>query len=106
MSLEAGSGVKAHYCKVQLYNKLRPGTVVGLVFRNGTRPRRPRPRPAVTKRDLSWSAPLAGKPSTRGQFGFPAETGAAPMTGAPAAHCSRLIPPWSRELSGQRPETS
>ncbi len=54
----------------------------------------------------SRSAPLAGKPSTRGQFGFPAETGAAPITGAPAAHCLKLIPPWSRELSGQRPETS
>ena len=44
--------------------------------------RRPRP-PALRK---SWSAPLAGKPSTRGLFGFPEDTGAAPIMGAPAAH--------------------
>jgi hypothetical protein len=44
----------------------------------------------------SWSAPLAGKPSTRGLFGFPEDTGAAPMTGAPAAHCSRLWLPEPR----------
>jgi hypothetical protein len=35
----------------------------------------------------SWSAPLPDKPSDRGLFGFPEDTGAAPITGAPAAHC-------------------
>ena len=54
----------------------------------------------------SWGAPLPGKPSDRGLFGLAEDTAAAPITGAPAAHCFRLIPPWSRELSGQRPETS
>src|ERR1700733_6662941 len=33
------------------------------------------------------SAPLPDKPSSRGLFGLPEGTGAAPMTGAPAAHC-------------------
>jgi hypothetical protein len=33
------------------------------------------------------SAPLPDKPSGRGLFGLPEGTGAAPMTGAPAAHC-------------------
>src|ERR1700685_1379218 len=33
------------------------------------------------------SDPLPDKPSGRGLFGLPEGTGAAPMTGAPAAHC-------------------
>ncbi len=48
----------------------------------------------------SWGAPLPAKPSDRGQFGFPAETGAAPMTGAPAAHCSRLLRQSFEDLAG------
>jgi hypothetical protein len=40
--------------------------------------------------EKSWSAPLPDKPSDRGLFGFPEDTGAAPITGAPAAHCFRL----------------
>jgi hypothetical protein len=35
----------------------------------------------------SWSAPPPDKPSGQGLFGLPEGTGAAPMTGAPAAHC-------------------
>src|SRR5277367_4734569 len=47
------------------------------------------------------SAPLAGKPSTRGLFGIPEGTGAAPITGAPAAHCSDSSPqPEPRGLYG------
>jgi hypothetical protein len=43
---------------------------------------------------------LPGKPSDRGQFGFPAETGAAPMTGAPAAHCLKLLRHGLENLAG------
>jgi hypothetical protein len=45
----------------------------------------------------SWSAPLPDKPSDRGLFGLPEDTGAAPITGAPAAHCFRL---WLQEPRG------
>ena len=48
----------------------------------------------------SWGAPLPGKPSDRGQFGFPAETGAAPITGAPAAHCLKLLRHGLENLAG------
>jgi hypothetical protein len=48
----------------------------------------------------SWSAPLAGKPSTRGLFGFPEDTGAAPITGAPAAHCFKLFRHGLENLAG------
>jgi hypothetical protein len=58
--------------------------------------RRPRP-PALQK---SWSAPLAGKPSTRGLFGLPEGTGAAPITGAPAAHCFKLLRHGLENLAG------
>ena len=43
---------------------------------------------------------MPGKPSDRGQFGFPAETGAAPITGAPAAHCLRLLRQDLENLAG------
>ena len=40
-----------------------------------------------TLKRKNWSAPLSDKPSDRGLFGFPEDTGAAPITGAPADHC-------------------
>src|SRR5580698_6918807 len=47
------------------------------------------------------SAPLPDKPSGRGLFGLPEGTGAAPMTGAPAAHCFVHSPrPEPRGLYG------
>ena len=58
--------------------------------------RRPRP-PALQK---SWSAPLADKPSDRGLFGLAEDTAAAPITGAPAAHCLILLRHGLENLAG------
>ena len=46
------------------------------------------------------SAPLPDKPSDRGLFGFPEDTGAAPITGAPAAHCFKLLRHGLENLAG------
>jgi hypothetical protein len=46
------------------------------------------------------SAPLPDKPSDRGLFGFPEDTGAAPITGAPAAHCLKLLRHGLENLAG------
>jgi hypothetical protein len=48
----------------------------------------------------SWSAPLPDKPSDRGLFGLPEDTGAAPITGAPAAHCLILLRQDLENLAG------
>src|ERR1700689_684896 len=48
----------------------------------------------------SWSAPLPDKPSDRGLFGFAEETAAAPITGAPAAHCFKLLRQDLENLAG------
>src|ERR1700722_14364107 len=48
----------------------------------------------------SWSAPLPDKPSDRGLFGLPEGTGAAPITGAPAAHCFILLRHGLENLAG------
>ena len=50
--------------------------------------------------EKNWSAPLSDKPSDRGLFGLPEETGAAPITGAPAAHCLRLLRHGLENLAG------
>src|SRR3984957_15168099 len=47
-----------------------------------------------------WSAPLPDKPSDRGLFGLPEDTGAAPITGAPAAHCFKLLRHGLENLAG------
>jgi len=46
------------------------------------------------------SAPLPDKPSGRGLFGLPEGTGAAPITGAPAAHCFKLLRHGLENLAG------
>ena len=51
-------------------------------------------------RKKSWSAPLPDKPSDRGLFGLPEDTGAAPITGAPAAHCFKLLRQDLENLAG------
>jgi hypothetical protein len=48
----------------------------------------------------SWSAPLPDKPSDQGLFGLPEGTGAAPITGAPAAHCFKLLRHGLENLAG------
>jgi hypothetical protein len=48
----------------------------------------------------SWGAPLPGKPSDRGLFGFAEDTAAAPITGAPAAHCLKLLRHGLENLAG------
>ena len=53
----------------------------------------------MTKK-FSWSAPLPDKPSDRGLFGLPEDTGAAPITGAPAAHCFKLLRHGLENLAG------
>jgi hypothetical protein len=103
MSLEAGSGVKSHYCKVQLYNRLRPGSVVGcfpVLCSDGGRDLKAASPCWPSSFQKSWSAPLPDKPSDRGLFGFPEDTGAAPITGAPAAHCLKLLRHGLENLAG------
>src|ERR1700729_2385883 len=48
----------------------------------------------------SWSAPTPDKPSDRGLFGFAEDTAAAPITGAPAAHCFKLLRQDLENLAG------
>ena len=43
---------------------------------------------------------MPDKPSGRGLFGLPEGTGAAPITGAPAAHCFKLLRHGLENLAG------